>query len=444
MYEIRDGLFAQTFQSESSLDPMDFINNDGIEIHSMWMEQDQKELNIWRKHPDLGIVVRDFSFETTEDLLALVEATPHMAHERQIQVHIRSLNTGLTHPQAKEAILGGDFIPAWVGCDIKSCGDILAVMFRIPSSWRYLYIWNWKTGEELYKRTNVCGYAYLSPKSFVVMLFQRYPHFTVENEQESANRPEGKLLLQIFEISRIHDSIFLEMLPKFAEEARVNVFSDRISLDSPNMPQDVPFSPFIRDETAERMIVIHYTSYRIFSFIRVRPLLHLLAKQKQLLSSMKRREYSWYEWSSGVAFCITSTEIDLGSTPIYGSRVGLLCRRARLFDEGNLSEAEILQGDSDLWQAPSFGILDFNPRPVLRELSLQKSEEHDKRTKSMETVERFHQRLIFADAKPSSLLAKLRFFEGAAEEDYHDVMLDTNHITLIKDSIGYALQQFML
>ncbi|KAG8824703.1 hypothetical protein FRC17_009034 [Serendipita sp. 399] len=434
IYEIRDGFFAQTVPSETPSNLASVSEeNDGVEVYSMWLEEDQTELMLWRRHPDLGLRVRDFSFEPTEDLLVLVESTPSFFSERAVRVHIRSLDTGLWHPQTRTTILGGDLIPLGEGCIIRSCGDTLAVMFLNPSSWRHLYIWNWKTGQQLYRRSDVCGYAYLSPTSFAVMLFQTSPpppSNRGQSDQETI-KTEDALLLQLFELSRINEPILLETLPKVAGETFINVFSDRLSIDSPNFSQDLPLSPFIRDETAERVVVIHYTSRNMFSFVLVRPLLRLLAEQNQHPPSSERRQYSWDEWSPRAAFCISSNDIDIGSTPICGSRAGFLCRKEQVFEEDNLGNAETMVTQLSFWRATMVGILDFNPRPVLRDQSRLPSSKPDDCEGSQDAVRRFLRRRIFLPAKSEAPPSRLRFFAGPPDGDYHDMMLDWDHMAVV-------------
>ncbi|KAG8811189.1 hypothetical protein FRC17_002590 [Serendipita sp. 399] len=424
-----DGLYARCVEEGGNKPFLTFF---GIEIYSMWIEEGQQELRLWRKFSDLVFPVGEFSINLAKNLLIITEAFDDAEYnfEEWVWVHLLSLENGEAHPAAANGVLGGFSLPTWSVCDIKSSGEIVAILFRNPEESGTLYIWNWQTGSLLEKFQHVYGYAHLSAKSFMIIT------------SKSLGQPTISLQL----VTMHQDPIVLE-LPNISKHSMIDVLSDGPPTDSPNIPADVPLSPFVRDDTAERVIVVQNASEDLYSFIMVRSLLRILANGVQSESSRRRVRYSWREWSPGAVYCIKSTEIIRpATTSVCGARVGLLCRRPYLFslldvdtqdehqedymneDMDSDYEDEENEEESDGEYAAAFGLLDFNPRPVIRSLSQPSTALGDNSKHSKATAKQFNQRNIVPGGPP----ATLRFMGGVPKGRYRDILVDMDHMIVYK------------
>jgi hypothetical protein len=67
MYEITEGLFGH-----GVLDKLERCRT--LEFRRLWVDEEKKTCEEWKKYHDVGINLADFSFDLAEDLLVLVEA----------------------------------------------------------------------------------------------------------------------------------------------------------------------------------------------------------------------------------------------------------------------------------------------------------------------------------------------------------------------------------
>ncbi|KAF8167746.1 hypothetical protein B0H34DRAFT_682904 [Crassisporium funariophilum] len=106
----------------------------------------------WTVGPDLGLHLRDFGMDPSQDLLVLIAAPQGSisSSERQFRVHLRTLSNGKPHPLARDApVLSLPQVTeeGSVSYTIQISGNFLAVHF-CPNTIgeNELAIWNWKTG----------------------------------------------------------------------------------------------------------------------------------------------------------------------------------------------------------------------------------------------------------------------------------------------------------
>ncbi|KAG8849762.1 hypothetical protein FRC20_002236 [Serendipita sp. 405] len=71
---VKDGLYACLVFGRSP--------KDTIEIYSLWMEEGQRELNLWKRH-ELDILVDGFSIDPSENLLMLAQSSMDNVSENQ-------------------------------------------------------------------------------------------------------------------------------------------------------------------------------------------------------------------------------------------------------------------------------------------------------------------------------------------------------------------------
>ncbi|KAG9020542.1 hypothetical protein FS842_007215, partial [Serendipita sp. 407] len=410
---MKDGLYACLVFGRS---PKDII-----EIYSLWMAEGQRELNLWKRH-ELDIRVDAFALEPSENLLVLVKSSTDSVSENHdgyiLCVHLRTLNTALPHPNARMAVLGQECIPFRSQCHISSCGDTTATFFQGYGSDR-LFVWNWKTGEALYRCTNVYGYAYLSPSSIMVCV------------SKSSREALTGTFIELLDIhDRSHGLVTLQ-LPIIGSFPSVQVFSQAISGDSPNLCDDIPISPYTQDETAERLVIItSYSSSGLYFFLLVRPLLRLLSKRKQASSSSEPKPnlLSWDEWNQGTAYSTDCENLAVGHISIWGARAGLaFYQDLRLEDESPSTVEVPLVEDNERGDAAKL-FLDFNPRPVTRDLSRTTPSEYDDTLRSWRLAESLSRKLFSNGVLPD----KLRCSAVSSKVDHLFMMSDDDHVVLIK------------
>ena len=105
---------------------------------------------------DLGVRIKDFALDPSQDLIVLLEhrpaVTPGRSASADICVHLRRLSSGVVapHPAAKVPVLCRLALGPVHGCMIQIVEDIVGMYFWMP--FHAVLIWNWMTGEELVVR----------------------------------------------------------------------------------------------------------------------------------------------------------------------------------------------------------------------------------------------------------------------------------------------------
>ncbi|KAG8850821.1 hypothetical protein FRB91_008747, partial [Serendipita sp. 411] len=293
-----------------------------------------------------------------------------------------------------------------------------------------LFVWNWKTGEELYRCSNAYGYAYLSPSSIMVCV-----------SKSSGEALTGNFIELLDIHDRSHGLVTLQ-LPIIGSFPSVQVFSQAISGDSPNLCDDIPISPYTQDETAERLVIItSYSSSGLYFFLLARPLLRLLSKRKQTSSSSEPKPnlLSWDEWKQGTAYSTDCEHLAVGQISIWGARAGLVFYQdLRLEDESASTVKVPLVEDNERGDAAEL-FLDFNPRPVTRALSWTTPSECDDTLRSWRLAESLSRKLFSNGVLPD----KLRCFTVSSKVDHLFMMSDGDHVILIKAINKPEVQQFL-
>ncbi|KAF8807737.1 hypothetical protein BYT27DRAFT_7189834 [Phlegmacium glaucopus] len=158
------------------------------------------EEKVWTLGPNLGLVLRDFGMDPSQDLLVLIEIespnwnTPEVA--RKHFIHLRSLSDGNPHPLARDApVLShvqGDMTAQSYTIQVSGC--FIAIQFCSDGS-NELGIWNWMTGE---LQVNIKGnairsFSFLSDTHVILAALDDdgFPQLVVLNFQQESSEPHN-------------------------------------------------------------------------------------------------------------------------------------------------------------------------------------------------------------------------------------------------------------
>jgi hypothetical protein len=196
------------------------------------------------------------------------------------------------------------------------------------------------------------------------------------NEEQYSSRlmtpeaPEIELTLHDLQSGR---QVTFE-LPVELEPLGVNVFSDRPLPDSPILPEGLYVSPYVHDETAERIVVLQFVAQGLMAFVSVRKLIRFYESSisnggMQADDDADESHYSWDEWGPNSSLWMYERTIDGGYTSVCGSKFcGLSFHR----DHFTTNESNIvIKGETNWRPNPTATrtiiIMDFNPRPIIRD-----------------------------------------------------------------------------
>ncbi|KAI0272082.1 hypothetical protein BGY98DRAFT_168578 [Russula aff. rugulosa BPL654] len=126
---------------------------------------------------DLGVRVKDFALDPSQDLIVLLEHRPAPGRSSMagadICVHLRKLSAVVApHPAAKTPMLCRRAIGPVHGCMIQVVEDIVGMYFWMP--FHAVLIWNWMSGEELlFIQENqaperIWDFSFLSSRAYMV------------------------------------------------------------------------------------------------------------------------------------------------------------------------------------------------------------------------------------------------------------------------------------
>ncbi|KAG8765924.1 hypothetical protein FRC15_006693 [Serendipita sp. 397] len=280
----------------------------------------------------------------------------------------------------------------------------------------------------------------------------------------------------------------LLVLPYTGFPLQMIVLSDKPTVDSPKMLENTPLSPFVIDETAERIMAIHSENSHLF--IACRPLLRILLDESIKPLSKKPyklpygRVFKWRQWGPENTILLPVRPISPGFVAVNGGRFCSLVEstqpvfftnkdirnsdkkrklpQEKAKEEGD-DELESLVVDirdspseedapSEVW---SILVLDFNPRPILR--AAFKREEADEAVKGGENSEeswwkRFRKRTkVIKWGSESSKLNEPKFgglpfraYQRPMRRRCTDMILTIDHIIgIAEDETGYDVLQFV-
>ncbi|CCA75350.1 hypothetical protein PIIN_09334 [Serendipita indica DSM 11827] len=335
----------------------------GIVIQSLWEASSEP----WRRFDDLGVIIDAFAFDVYEDLLVLI-SSPLTAGDNA-KIHLRSLRTGLDHPRASSATLelfSRNFDSEKT--KVLVSGHILIYYGPDYDGWGCMMVWDWTTGEITFKMLDrIGGVAFIS-----TTLLLWIEHNDPDTQSQICIRDitdSGSITLRL----ALEDDPILYM--EHGIRPAVFFMASTPERDTPNLPDDLPLSPYIHDETGDTIVCIYSESMNLFNIVRTRALLSLYEEQtlaamsttsameKGCESSVIPRE----EWSQGVAFRIHSEKVqplDAHCTAISQARLALLGFNREIFlSTPSLQEQEEREQRTEFTDA-FVAVLDFNTRPI--------------------------------------------------------------------------------
>ncbi|KAI0668215.1 hypothetical protein C8Q78DRAFT_282410 [Trametes maxima] len=120
---------------------------------------------------DLGISVRDFAIDPSQDFVALVLAEDH-GSPTKLSVHLRTLSSNKPHPDARKTELETPVLASVGSSFIQVVDDVLGMFFYAFDPG--LVIWNWRTGQTVVRLTGpelpaqVSDFAFVSSRTYMI------------------------------------------------------------------------------------------------------------------------------------------------------------------------------------------------------------------------------------------------------------------------------------
>ncbi|KAG8804041.1 hypothetical protein FRC17_006053 [Serendipita sp. 399] len=434
----------------------------GIEFNNLEVNSttDPTSIPVWKTIENTGIDIWDYSFHVVHDLVVIVEDPYVEIMQREsIRVFLLTMTGGHPHPDAAISCLS---LPR------PREGT------HLEDGHGTLVIWNWRTGSKVYERERVGGYAFLSPDTLFLFVAIHKDRWTpiAGIELLRLGQPKAEIFLGI---------------PFRGISFDVTVLSDRPTVDSSTIPANVPLSPFVIDETAERIIVVQFVGS--FIFVSCRSLLRILQDEsitpmsKRTSKLLYKRAFKWDQWGPENAFWLQKHGIGPGFTAVSGARFcSIVESPMQIFVTGN-DLSVVLNGskkhgfkskrkhyDEELGSLAidlvsesshqlvgggqkSILIMDFNPRPILRfSMKVEETEGSGKfENEEANWWKRFRKRIkaikwnSSTSKTNSSQLSKLPFraYQRPVEKMYTDLILTTDHIIgMVDDKTDYEVLQF--
>lgn len=212
-------------------------------------------------------------------------------------------------------------------------------------------------------------------------------------------------------------------LPLHPELYRPLVYSARPPRDSPAFPSDMRFGPFIRDESAECLIVVHIL-WEDTIFISGKAILQMLDGYIAQVPQLRLKSLPWDEWGPDISFWLNARFIYSGFTCVDGSRFACITQYQRLFNADE--DGFVLENQID-YTPPKAAevnmlILDFNPRPIRQKAS----ESQDGGGLALEWVSE-------SDKTDQKVVTRLPFraFQCRAARMYQDLVVVPDHLVAI-------------
>ncbi|RPD53899.1 hypothetical protein L226DRAFT_469953 [Lentinus tigrinus ALCF2SS1-7] len=157
-YELVDGVFASSMGNGLS---------GSRHLALTWLPTTREEERTVERE-DLGVTVRDFAIDPSQDLMALVIAD----EVASFNIHLRTMSENKPHPRAAKPELKAP-IPFQVGNSfIQIVDDIVGTFFWVHGPG--LLIWNWRTGKNVVHcigfdlPTGAYDFAFLSSRAFML------------------------------------------------------------------------------------------------------------------------------------------------------------------------------------------------------------------------------------------------------------------------------------
>jgi len=147
----------------------------------------------------------------------------------------------------------------------------------------------------------------------------------------------------------------------------VYVFSDKPLADSPDFPPDLCASPYILDETAERIVVLQLLTWNHYAFLSTR---HLFRLFESTPDAVLADPIPWNSWGTDGTFWMSAPELQCGYTSVFGSKFCAISGYRQLFhtdENGTVIKDEMDTTRCENGMNMRVLVMDFNPRPIIRD-----------------------------------------------------------------------------
>ncbi|TBU44170.1 hypothetical protein BD309DRAFT_990477 [Dichomitus squalens] len=162
-YELVDGVFASSMGN-------DFFGSRHLEL--TWLPTSTQEARKIERE-DLGIRIRDFAIDPSQDLMALVLADDVTS----MTIHLRTISRNEPHPKARIPELRAT-VPQVRNCFVQIVDDVIGAFFWFHGPG--LVIWNWRTGKKVVDcvgvnlPTGTYDFAFISSRAYIVTVTMQY------------------------------------------------------------------------------------------------------------------------------------------------------------------------------------------------------------------------------------------------------------------------------
>ncbi|KAG8831127.1 hypothetical protein FRC18_007092 [Serendipita sp. 400] len=332
-YEISDGILAYMVEKD---------NSEGFQriiYHELVPSQVKKER--WEQEwKDIGFVATDFSYNLHDDVQIFMELRDNGNVRR---MHFLTISTNQPHPRAYKPYFDvcKDVCPVWEECKTIAYDNYIAMLFL---EWRGLnrsggaMVIDWRTASVVLPYTRVTDLAFAS-KDTVILMYN----------EEGGIRPALGLY------SLAESRLLCRCVLPFLTRVMIALFlTNAASKFGENCPA-THAKRFIADPGVRILgMIFHRTSFdgsiieRDLVVLSVQPFLRICARHSS--QHLGETTIEWDDWGPTVTRWLPSTNFNyIGFRSTFGSRMLVVMT--------DLEHSGV---------ANSLGMLDFNPRPILK------------------------------------------------------------------------------
>ncbi|KAM5545812.1 hypothetical protein V8D89_000850 [Ganoderma adspersum] len=192
-YELVDGVFASSMGS-------DFSGSRHLQL--TWLPTSTDEARTVARD-DLGVRMRDFAIDPSQDLMVLVIADDIASHLLGLSftIHLQTISTNKPHPKARVPLLQAP-VPFQVGNSfVQIVDDVVGAFFWVHGPG--LIIWNWRTGKVVVNcigfdlPTGAYDFAFISNRAYMITVttncgsIELYTFSDADEDNTSSNAPQS-------------------------------------------------------------------------------------------------------------------------------------------------------------------------------------------------------------------------------------------------------------
>ncbi|KAF8169636.1 hypothetical protein BJ912DRAFT_999277, partial [Pholiota molesta] len=330
-YELAGGAFAST--SENRLEILWLPTSNGVKGCTL-------------QEASMGISVRDFTMDPTQDLIILLEDTGTPSITSAHAIHIRAISSTAIHPLAKQSPLQftgpfGDLATAINYTVLQIARDIVALYYRNVLLEPRVLIWDWITSELILDST-------ISFDPFLRRL--EYNFGLLDSTYCFATDPSNVGSIRLYKLDRAHDvtapaihlaTLYLPRTSPGTTILRISSHAGPIEANS------VPYGAFIINDDDRLHVFTAIYQHRIgdSDIWRVRPLVLFLHQRvfaqyaHRALTSPCPLDIVWEEWGplNTMFTCQISCNSSRWIRYIHGQRYVLPASGRNINDDAHMT-----------------------------------------------------------------------------------------------------------